>query len=104
MLITVKYVDEDDNQHEVHCKMTETMSFDKLISMYSKRWNVDASAQRLTFNGKTIFPSDTPALVSHQGSFVSGQVLTNSQIGTEHGAVLDIAEDFNVCTMDLTLD
>ncbi|KAI4766976.1 hypothetical protein E4T52_13028 [Aureobasidium sp. EXF-3400] len=87
MLITVKYLGEDDDQHEVHCKMTETMSFDKLISLYSKRWNVDASAQRLTFNGKTVFPSDTPAL-----------------IGAEHGAVLSIAEDFNVCTMDLTLD
>jgi hypothetical protein len=76
ILITVKYLGEDDDQHEGHCKMTETMSFDKLISLYSKRWNVDASAQRLTFNGKTVFPSDTPALVSHQSSSFPGQLLT----------------------------
>ncbi|KAH0140400.1 hypothetical protein KCU67_g14863, partial [Aureobasidium melanogenum] len=54
--------------------------------LYAKRWNIDASAQRLTFNGKTVFPSDTPA-----------------SIGAEHGAILNISEDPNVFTMDLTL-
>lgn len=66
ILITVKYLAEDDVHREIHCKMTKTMSFDRLISMYSKRWDLDASAQRLTFNGNTVFPSDTPALVNHQ--------------------------------------
>jgi hypothetical protein len=44
--------------------MTKGMPFDKFIGMYSMRWVIDASAQRLTFNGKTVFPSDTPASVS----------------------------------------
>jgi len=62
ILITV----EDGIHRYIHCKMTKTMCFDKLVSMYSKRWDLNASAQRLTFNGNTVFPSDTPALVNHQ--------------------------------------
>jgi len=66
ILITVKYLDEDDVHHEIHCKMTKIMSFGKLIGICSAGWNIDPSRQRLTFNDKTVFPSDTPALVRHQ--------------------------------------
>ncbi|KAH0353483.1 hypothetical protein KCU83_g2989, partial [Aureobasidium melanogenum] len=86
LVLIVKYLGQDDISREMHCKMTQTMSFKKFIDLYAKRWDIDASAQRLTFNGKTMFPSDTPAL-----------------IGAEHGAVLNIAEDPNIFTMDLTL-
>lgn len=65
ILITVEFPDEEGGQSKMHCKMTKTMSFDKFISMFSKRWDIDASARHLTFNGKTVFPSDTPASVSH---------------------------------------
>jgi hypothetical protein len=101
-----------DALHEMHCKMTETMSFDKFIDTYSKRCGVDASAQRLTFNGKTVFPSDTPASVSHvlhnvqwhRRKSVQSQLLTVPQIGAKHGDVLDIEEDLSVITMDLTIN
>ncbi|KAI4842294.1 hypothetical protein E4T44_07392 [Aureobasidium sp. EXF-8845] len=86
VLITVNYLAEDDVPREIHCKMTKAMPFDKFIGMYSKRWDIDPSAQRLTFNGKTVFPSDTPA-----------------SIGAEHGAVLNIVEDTHFFAMDLTL-
>jgi hypothetical protein len=33
--------------------------------MYTTRWGFDTSSQLLTFNGKTVFPSDTPSAVSH---------------------------------------
>jgi hypothetical protein len=63
-VLIVKYLGQDDISREMHCKMTHTMPFKKFIDLYAKRWNIDASAQRLTFNGKTVFPSDTPASVS----------------------------------------
>ncbi|KAG9661386.1 hypothetical protein KCU95_g5825, partial [Aureobasidium melanogenum] len=85
-VLIVKYLEQDDISREMHCKMTQSMSFKKFIDLYAKRWDIDASAQRLTFNRETVFPSDTPA-----------------SIGAEHGAVLNIAEDPNVFTMDLTL-
>ncbi|KAI4748848.1 hypothetical protein E4T50_00841 [Aureobasidium sp. EXF-12298] len=85
-VLIVKYLGQDDISREMHCKMTHTMPFKNFIDLYAKRWNIDASAQRLTFNGKTVFPSNTPA-----------------SIGAEHGAILNIAEDPNVFTMDLTL-
>lgn len=65
IIITVKYLGQDDISREMRCKMTHTMSFDKFISLYSKRWGVDPSTQHLTFNGKTVFPSDTPVSVSY---------------------------------------
>ncbi|KAG9693939.1 hypothetical protein KCU95_g10704, partial [Aureobasidium melanogenum] len=86
IIITVKYLGQDDISREMRCKMTHNMSFDKFISLYSKRWGVDPSTQHLTFNGKTVFPSDTPV-----------------SIGAQDGAVLNVAEDFNVYAMDLTL-
>lgn len=103
IVITVKYPVEDGDDWELHCKMTKTLSFDKLISMYAKRWDLDASAQRLTFKGKTVFPSDTPASVSHWRLTPSKQTLTTSQIGAEEGATLNIAEEVDICTMDLTV-
>ncbi|CAD0099251.1 unnamed protein product [Aureobasidium mustum] len=86
IIITVKYFGQDDIPREMRCKMTKTMCFDNFISLYSKRWDIDSSAQHLTFNGKTVFPSDTPV-----------------SIGAQDGAMLDVAEDFNVYAMDLTL-
>ncbi|KAI4844205.1 hypothetical protein E4T44_06327 [Aureobasidium sp. EXF-8845] len=83
ILITVKYLAQDDVSREIQCKMTKGMPFAKFIGMYSMRWVIDASAQRLTFNGKTVFPSDTPA---------------------SHGAVLNIVEDSDFFAMDLTLE
>lgn len=65
IVITVKYLGQDDNSREMRCKMTQTMCFDKFISLYSKRWGIDPPTQHLTFNGKTVFPSDTPVSVSH---------------------------------------
>ena len=67
-VLIVKYLGQDDISREMHCKMTQTMSFKKFIDLYAKRWDIDASAQRLTFNGKTVFPSDTPTSVSHPSS------------------------------------
>jgi hypothetical protein len=101
-----------DALHEMHCKMTETMSFDKFIDTYSKRCGVDVSTQRLTFNGKTVFPSDTPASVSHVlynvssdiRKFYSKSTTYTPQIGAKHGDVLDIEDDLSVITMDLTID
>jgi hypothetical protein len=111
ILITVKYLAQDDVSREIHCKMTKTMPFDKFIGMYSKRWDLDASAQRLTFIGKTVFPSDTPASVSYascavyldRGMPYSEYLLAYPQIGAEHGAVLNIEEDSDFFAMDLTL-
>jgi len=68
---SVEYPDVNGDEGDLHCKMTTTMSFDKLIDMYVDTWGLDASEQRLTFNGKTVFPSDTPALVSHSRSISS---------------------------------
>lgn len=65
IVIIVKYLAQDDNSREMRCKMTKTMCFDNFISLYSKRWGIDAAAQHLTFNGKTVFSSDTPISVSY---------------------------------------
>ncbi|KAI4720673.1 hypothetical protein E4T48_03148 [Aureobasidium sp. EXF-10727] len=86
-VLIVKYLNQADVSREMHCKMTPDMSFNKLIDLYAKCRDIDASAQRLTFQGITVFPSDTPA-----------------SIGAEHGAVLNIAEDPNVFALDLTLE
>lgn len=69
---TVEYPDINGDEGDLHCKMTKTMPFEKLINMYTETWGLDASEQRLTFNGKTVFPSDTPASVSHLRPFSSG--------------------------------
>jgi hypothetical protein len=61
--ITPLYLDEV--KREMHCKMSQNMPFGRLIDLYSNHWNVDASAQRFSFQGKTVFPSDTPISVSH---------------------------------------
>ncbi|KAK6008676.1 hypothetical protein QM012_000579 [Aureobasidium pullulans] len=85
-VLIIKNLGQEEISREMHCKMTQTTSFKKFIDLYAKRWNLDAAAQRLTFNGETVFPSDTPA-----------------SIGADRGAVLNIAEDPNVFVMDLTL-
>lgn len=69
---TVEYPDVNGDEGNLHCKMTKTMPFDKLINLYTETWGLDPSEQRLTFNGKTVFPSDTPALVSHWRPTSSG--------------------------------
>ncbi|KAH0373300.1 hypothetical protein KCU65_g623, partial [Aureobasidium melanogenum] len=85
-VITVKYLGLNGIPREMRCKMTQTMCFDKLISLYAERWAIDPDRQHLTFNGKTVFSSDTPV-----------------SIGAEHDAVLNIAEDPDVFAMDFTL-
>lgn len=69
---TVEYWDINGDKSNLHCKMTKTKLFEKLINMYADTWDLDASEQRLTFNGETVFPSDTPASVSHRRLFLSG--------------------------------
>jgi hypothetical protein len=111
ILITVKYLAQDDVSREIHCKTMKTVPFGKFIALYSKRWDIDASAQRLTFNGKNVFPSDTPASVSHTSCAftltkicsIRNNYLHILQIGAEHGAVLNIVEDSDFFAMDLTL-
>lgn len=63
--IAVEYRAQNGLEREIRCKMTKTMSFDKFVDLHSKHWGVDPSAQHLTYNGKTVFLSDTPAPVSH---------------------------------------
>lgn len=64
LVITVKYLGQDDLSREMHCKINLDTPFADFIVRYSERWDIDASAQRLTFDRKTVFPSDTPASVS----------------------------------------